>query len=87
MKKINIKNELETWLVDYITDTVHNLEAENSTEFNKWAKSFEKDEASFVVGMEFINDWGYDERTEIDESEAEKYAQTLLKVILDNWYK
>lgn len=58
MKKINIKNELETWLVDYITDTVHNLEAENSPEFNKWAKSFEKDEASFVVGMEFINDWG-----------------------------
>lgn len=79
MKKINIKNELEDWLVYYITDTVHNLEAENSPEFNKWAKSFEKDEASFVVGMEFINDWGYDERTEIDESEAEKYAQTLLK--------
>lgn len=42
MKTIKIKNELENWLVDYLTNTVHNLEAEGSPEFNKWAKSFER---------------------------------------------
>ena len=87
MKTIKIKNELESWLVDYLTNTVHNLEAEGSSEFNKWAKSFEREEAAFVVGMEFVNDWGYDKRTEINEEEAEEYAQSLLKVILDNWYR
>ena len=87
MKAINIKKELENWLVDYLTDTVPNLEAKDSDEFNKWAKSFEREEAAFVVGMEFVNDWGYDKRTEISEEEAEEYAQTLLKTILDNWYK
>ena len=87
MKSIKIKNELENWLVDYLTNTVHNLEAEGSPEFNKWAKSFEREEAAFVVGMEFVNDWGYDKRTEINEEEAEEYAQSLLKVILDNWYR
>ena len=87
MKAINIKKELENWLVDYLTDTVRNLEAKDSTDFNDWAKSFERDEAAFVVGMEFVNDWGYDKRTEISEEEAEEYAQTLLKTILDNWYK
>ena len=56
MKAINIKKELENWLVDYLTDTVHNLEAKDSDEFNKWAKSFEREEAAFVVGMEFVND-------------------------------
>ena len=86
MKMINIKKDLENWLVDYLTDTVRNLEAKDSTDFNDWAKSFERDEAAFVVGMEFVNDWGYDERTEISEEEAEEYAQTLLKIILENWY-
>ena len=65
MKMINIKKDLENWLVDYLTDTVRNLEAKDSADFNDWAKSFERDEAAFVVGMEFVNDWGYDERTEI----------------------
>ena len=87
MKTIKIKNELENWLVDYLTNTVHNLEAEDSPEFNKWAKSFEREEADFVVGMNFCNDWGYEKRVEVTEEEAEKYAQTLLKVILDNWYR
>ncbi|MCA4531501.1 hypothetical protein LDZ77_03010 [Bacteroides xylanisolvens] len=86
MKSINIKEELNQWLVDYITDTIHNLEAEDSIEFNKWAKSFEKEEAEFVVNMEFVNDWGYDGRSEIPEKEAIDYAQILLKRILDNWY-
>ena len=89
MKMININNELEKWLVDYITDFVHQAESENhsSPEFDKWAKSFPRDEAEFVVGMEFTNDWGYDEREEVSEEEAEKYAHELLKTIFDNWYK
>jgi len=40
MKKINIKNELETWLIDYITNTIHGLRGEDFDDFNKWAKSF-----------------------------------------------
>jgi len=87
MKTIKIKKELENWLVDYLTNTVHNLEAEDSDEFNNWAKAFKREEAAFVVRMEFVNDWGYDKRTEITEEEAEKYAQSLLKIILNNWYK
>lgn len=86
MKKINIVNELESWLIDYLTNTIHNLEAEDSEEFNKWAKSFERDEAEFVVNMEFVNDWSYDQRTEITEEEATKYANSLLRKILDRWY-
>ena len=87
MKTIKIKNELENWLVDYLTNAVHNLEAEDSPEFNKWAKSFEREEAAFVVGREFGNEWGYDDRVDITEEEAGEYAQSLLKVILDNWYR
>ena len=37
MKKININNELKTWLIDYITNTIHGYESEDSEEFNKWA--------------------------------------------------
>ena len=40
MKVINIKSDLEIWLVEYITNTIHELKAENSAEFNKWAKSW-----------------------------------------------
>ena len=88
---INIKNELRDWLVDYITTTVNSLESIDSTEkfneeFNNWAKSFNREEAEFVVDMEYINDWGYDERNEITEKEANEYAQTLLRVVLDNWH-
>lgn len=56
-----IKNnkELQEWLVNYITDSIHGFEAEDSVEFNKWAKNFQKEEAEFVVNMEFGNDWGY----------------------------
>lgn len=86
MKMIKIKTELQEWLVDYITNTIHGLEAENSEDFNKWAKSFERDEADFVVNMEFGNDWGYDKREEITEKEATEYAQALMQTILDNWY-
>lgn len=86
MKLINIKKDLREWLIKYITNTIHGLTAEDSAEFNKWAKSFKKEEAEFVVDMEFVNDWGYDEREIIPEEEAEKYAQLLLQRILDNWY-
>lgn len=39
-----IKNnkELQEWLVNYITDSIHGFEAEDSAEFNKWAKNFQK---------------------------------------------
>lgn len=87
MKVINIKKDLENWLADYITDTIHNLETKDGEEFNQWARSFNREEAAFLVGMEFCNDWGYDKRDEITENEAEKYAQVLLKTILNNWYK
>lgn len=82
---IRIK-ELQNWLSEYITNSIHKLESENSKEFNEWAKSFKKEEAEFVVGMEFINDWGYDEREEIPKEEAIKYAESLIKTIVDNWY-
>lgn len=87
MKTIKINEELQQWVIDYITNTVHQLESEESKEFNQWAKSFKKEEAEFLVDMEFINDWGYDERKEIPEEEAQKYADSLLKVVLDNWYR
>jgi hypothetical protein len=87
MKMINIENELATWVIDYITNSVHNSEAENSPEFNKWAKSFERDEAAVLVNMEFGPYWGYDKRTEVTEKEAEQYAEKLLKIVFDNWSK
>ncbi len=83
---INIKTELKEWLVNYITNNIHGFESEDSPEFNAWAKAFDKEEASFVVEMEFINDWEYDQRESISEDEAAKYAQPLIKRILENWY-
>lgn len=83
---INVKKDLENWLVNYITDTIHQLEAENSEAFNKWAKNFEREEAEFVVSMEFGVDWGYEERKEISEEEVAEYASSLIQTILDNWY-
>ncbi len=84
---INIKNDLANWVIDWITNAVHNTTSDDSADFNNWAKSFDRDEAAFVVSMEFANDWGYDTRTEIAEEEAEKYSQKLLQVILNNWHK
>ena len=67
---IKIKTELNEWLVTYITSTINNLEANEPVGFNEWAKSFKKEEAQFVVNMEFTNDWGYEKREEITEEEA-----------------
>ena len=64
MKTIKM-NELSNWLVTYITDFIHGAQAENAPEFSKWAKSFKREEAEFVVRAEFVNDWGYDERSEV----------------------
>ena len=86
MNKIRIKTELKDWLIDNITNTIHDLEIENSENFNKWAKTFKKENAELVVNMEFINDWGYDEREYITEKEASKYSQILMQRIIDNWY-
>ena len=83
---INIKTELKQWLINFITNSIRSIESEDCTEFNSWVKAFKKEEASFVVDMEFINDWGYDERESISEEEAAKYAQSLIKIILENWY-
>lgn len=80
------KEELKNWVTDYITDTIHSLKAENSTEFDLWASSFDRAEAEFLVNMEYPNDWGYDKRTEIPTMEVEKYAGALLQRILDRWY-
>ena len=45
MNKIRIKTELKDWLIDNITYTIHDLEIENSENFNKWAKTFKKENA------------------------------------------
>ena len=86
MNKIRIKTELKDWLIDNITNTIHELEIENSENFNKWAKTFKKENTELVVNMEFINDWGYDEREYITEKEASEYSQILMQRIIDNWY-
>ena len=86
MNKIRIKTELKDWLIDNITNTIHDLEIENSENFNKWAKTFKKENAELVVNMEFINDWGYDEREYITEKEASEYSQILMQRIIDNCY-
>lgn len=85
MEKIK-KDDLKNWLIDYITDTIRGLKTDDSEDFNRWVANFKKEEAEFVVKMEYINDWGYDERTEIDRDEAEKYANVLMEDILKNWY-
>lgn len=83
---INIKTELKEWLVNYITNNIHGFESEDSPEFNAWAKSFKKEEALFVVNMEFTNDWGYEKQEEITEEEATEYAHSLIQRIVNNWY-
>ena len=77
---------LSNWLVTYITDFIHGAQAENAPEFLKWAKSFKREEAESIVKAEFVNDWGYDERSEISEEEAILYARALLERILSSWF-
>lgn len=79
-------NDLQNWIIDYITDTIHNLECDNK-EFNEWARSFERDEADFVVGMDL---WELEEdiegKTEFSEEEAVELAHPFIQKIVDHWY-
>ncbi len=84
------KSKLRYWLVEYITDNVHRLKVKkreiSSKEFNAWAKSFKREEADFLVGME-IWEWEEDSRNEFPLTEIIPYADKLLQRVLDNWYK
>lgn len=86
MNFIKKDEELTEWLINYITDFIHHCEADDLPAFDLWTKNFKREEAEFVVNMEFINDWGYDERKNIPQNEAEEYAQALIRIILDKWY-
>ncbi len=77
---------LREWLIDYITDTIHGMKAENSPEFDLWAASFKREEAEFVVNMEYLVECGDELREEISEDEAREYATPFLRKILDSWY-
>ncbi len=85
MKTIK-KSRLRFWLTAYITECIHSMRTSELPEFNKWAKSFDKKDANFVVNLEFINDWGYDERELIPLDEAANYANKLMQRIVNSWY-
>lgn len=86
MNKIKIQDELSNWLVDYITNSINEFSEECNTEESiQQAKAFKKEDAQFVVDAEFINDWGYDDREDISEVEAKKYAEKLIKRITYLW--
>ena len=59
---------LREWLIDYITDTIHGMKAENSPEFDLWAASFKREEAEFVVNMEYLVECGDELREEMKEN-------------------
>ena len=90
MSKSIKKDKLRYWLTDYLTDSVHGLrmgkKEKPSVAFNSWAKHFKREEASFLVEMEYW-EWEEDERTEIPLEEVVKYADSLLQTIVNNWYK
>lgn len=79
-------NELQNWIIDYITDTIPNLECDND-EFNEWTKSFERDEAEFVVEM---NLWELEKeiegKIEFLEENAAELARPFIQKIVDHWY-
>lgn len=85
---INVKKDLRDWLVDHITDSIHAIKVvgKPNPEFENWAKNFKREEAAFLVDMEFVVDWGYEERESITEEEAKEYAGALMKRIVDVWY-
>ena len=89
MESIKIE-QLADWLIDTITEGIHKLKIEeewvSKDDFNKWAKSFQREEAAFLVNMEFVVDWGEEERNEIPVEEANSYASKLMQRIVDVWY-
>lgn len=88
MAKVVKKNKLRYWLVDYITNNVHKCKMDKKEKeaaaFNSWAKNFKREEADFLVGMEFW-EWEQDPRTEIPLPEVVKYANEMFKIVLDKW--
>lgn len=82
------KSSLKYWLVDYITNTIHGMNSkdEGAEAFNQWAKSFKKEEAEFVVNMEWSVDWEDDERKKIPLDEVKEYAEELIQTITERWY-
>lgn len=86
MNRIKIQEELSDWLVDYITNSINGFSEESHTKgFIQQAQTFKKEDVQFVVNAEFINDWDYDEREDISEAEAKKYADALIKRITYLW--
>lgn len=81
---------LRYWLIEHITSYIHSLKVKDDwvskDEFNKWAKTFKRKEAAFVVNMEYEVDWGNETRSSIPIEEVEKYAQSLIQKIIDKWY-
>lgn len=79
-------NDLQNWIIDYVTDTIHNFESDN-LKFNEWAKSFEREEVDFVVSMDL---WELEEvlegKTEVSEEEAVRLAHPFIQKIVDHWY-
>lgn len=91
MKQINIRKDLRNWFADYITNSIHEMTTEESPEFNKWAKSFKRDEAEFLVNMEFgeiIAEWcvGGNESEYMPETVAKDFAEGLIEKIIQVWY-
>ncbi|MCQ2199844.1 MAG: hypothetical protein MJZ19_09035 [Paludibacteraceae bacterium] len=78
--------EYQSWLIDEVTEIVHNSYVEGNEEFNNWAKNFEREEAEFEVNMEFCVDYMEDDRTEIPMEEAKNYLYSHVKTIIKNWY-
>ena len=82
--------QLADWLIDTITERIHKLRVKeewiSKEDFNNWAKSFQREEAAVLVNMEFVVDWGEEERKEIPIEEASSYANKLMQTILDIWY-
>lgn len=81
---------LKYWLIEHITKQIQSMKIKedriSKDEFNKWAKSFKREEATFVVNMEYSVDWGDEQRTSIPIEEAKAYAQILIQKIVDKWY-
>lgn len=85
MKTINIDEELQEWLVNYLINAIHGLESDD-LKFNQWAKSYPRKAVDLIVCAEFDNDWGYGECREVTEEEAKQYAEALLQRIVNTWY-
>jgi len=82
------KNELRNWIVNEVTTSIQRLASDDKNEqaLDAWARAFDGERAAFLVDAEFVNDWGYDERTEIPVCEAREYARDIMLQILDSWY-